>query len=459
MISRTFRISYSSAIYPAAALLIVALLHASSILDNAPAHAQAGGGATLDKAAKAAVIDSLTKTLNEIYVFPDVAKRIEKDLKNKLKKETYDDISTIEEFTQRLTEDMEAIAHDGHLSIRPAMEEEMRRAAQRDKPTEEERAKHIAWEAYQNYGFEKIERLQGNIGYLKLTMFSNAPGAGPTAISAMNFLGNCEAIIIDLRDNGGGTPSMIQFISSYFFEEPTHLNTFYIRKGNKSEQYWTQRYVEGKRLVEVPLFILTSNMTFSAAEEFTYDMKNLKRATIIGETTGGGAHPTTVHIFTDTGVAANIPYGRAVNPITNTNWEGTGIEPDIQVPRDEALDVAKIEAMKGILKSSAEDWKKEEIRFQLERLKALRNPAEVGEEVLKRWEGNYGPRHLVFENGALWYQRDGRPRYKMIPISETLFCFEELDFFKIEVERDDAGNPVALVGRYNTGYTDRAPRD
>lgn len=441
------------------ALLLAAFLLAGSIIDPLPVRAQAEGEeTTIDRAAKVAIIDSLTTALNTIYVFPDVAKKIEKGLKNKLKKKEYKDINTLSAFTRRLTEDMEEIAHDGHLWIRPAREEELNRT-QRDEPTDEERALNNARRAYTNYGFEKVERLQGNIGYLKFNVFSHALGAGPTAVAAMNFLGNCDAIIIDLRDNGGGSPSMIQLISSYFFEEPTHLNTFYIRRSDEYKQFWTQRHVEGNRLVEVPLYVLTSNRTYSGAEEFTYNMKNLERGTIIGETTGGGAHPTGVHIFADTKVAASIPFGRAINPISNTNWEGTGIEPHIQVPRDEALDVAKIEAMKQIMENSDEEWKRDNIRFIVERLEALRNPADVAEETLKRWAGDYGLRHIIFEEGGLWYERDERPRYRMIPISETLFCFEELDFFKLEIETDDEGNPVALVGHYDRGYTDRSPRD
>ena len=441
------------------ALLFAALLFAGSMIDPLPANAQAGREeTTIDRDAKAAIIDSLTTALNNIYIFPDVAKEIEKGLKKKLKKKEYDDINALEAFTRRLTEDMEEIAHDGHLWIRPAREEELNRT-QRDEPTDEEIAQRNARLAYSNYGFEKVERFEGNIGYLKFNMFSHALGAGGTAIAAMNFLENCDALIIDLRDNGGGSPSMIQLISSYFFEEPTHLNTFYIRRSDEYKQFWTQRHVEGNRLVDVPLYVLTSSRTYSGAEEFTYNMKNLERGTIIGETTGGGAHPTGVHIFADTKVAASIPFGRAINPISNTNWEGTGIEPHIQVPRDEALDVAKIEAMKQILESSDEEWKKVAIRFVVERLEALRNPADVGEETLKRWAGDYGPRHIIFENGELWYERDERPKYRMIPISETLFCFEEIVYFKLQIETDADGNPVAIVGHYDNGSTDRTPRD
>jgi tetratricopeptide (TPR) repeat protein len=155
----------------------------------------------------------------------------------------------------------------------------------------------------------------------------------------MNFLANCDAVIFDLRRNGGGSPGMIRFITSWLFEEPTHLNSLYWREGDRTEEFWTQADIPGKRLAEVPAFVLTSNFTFSGGEEFTYNLQSLKRATIIGETTGGGAHPGgTVPVGER--FMAFIPTGRAINPITGTNWEGTGVVPDIQVAADDALDTA-----------------------------------------------------------------------------------------------------------------------
>jgi len=138
--------------------------------------------------------------------------------------------------------------------------------------------------------------------------------AGGTAVAAMKFLGNCDAVIIDLRDNGGGSPSMIQLISSYFLDESTHRNSFYIRKTDEMKQFWSYEHVDGKRLTDAPVCILTSNYTFSGAEEFTDNMKNLERATIIGETTGGGAHPTERKLFAGLCVKISVPFGRAVNP-------------------------------------------------------------------------------------------------------------------------------------------------
>jgi C-terminal processing protease CtpA/Prc len=191
-----------------------------------------------------------------------------------------------------------------------------------------------------NCGFEKVERLSSNIGYLKFNMFADPEVCGPTAVAAMNFLGNSDAIIIDLRENGGGDPKMIALLSTYLFSKPTHLNDLWERKSDTTQQYWTLPYVPGKRLDDKPAYVLTSKRTFSGAEEFSYSLKNLKRATIIGETTGGGAHPVRGQRIDDH-FMIGVPFARAINPSSKTNWEGIGVEPDVKVPAAEALATAQ----------------------------------------------------------------------------------------------------------------------
>jgi C-terminal processing protease CtpA/Prc len=191
-----------------------------------------------------------------------------------------------------------------------------------------------------NCGFEKVERLSSNIGYLKFNMFADPEVCGPTAVAAMNFLGNADAIIIDLRENGGGDPKMIALVSTYLFSKSTHLNDLWERKSDTTQQYWTLPYVPGKRLDDKPAYVLTSKRTFSGAEEFSYNLKNLKRATIVGEMTGGGAHPVRGQRIDDH-FMIGVPFARAINPISKTNWEGTGVEPDVKVPATEALAMAQ----------------------------------------------------------------------------------------------------------------------
>jgi C-terminal processing protease CtpA/Prc len=197
-----------------------------------------------------------------------------------------------------------------------------------------------------NCGFEKAERLAPNIGYLKFNMFGPPDICGATASAAMTFLSHVDALIIDLRENGGGDPKMVAYISSYLFDDRTHLNDLYNRKEDKTEEFWTNTDVPGERLGgKKAIFVLTAKRTFSGAEEFAYNLKNLKRATIVGETTGGGAHPVSGHRI-DERFMIGVPFARAINPVSKTNWEGTGVEPDVKVSAADALDEAKKLAVK-----------------------------------------------------------------------------------------------------------------
>ena len=163
----------------------------------------------------------------------------------------------------------------------------------------------------------------------------------------MNFLADSDTLIIDLRDNHGGAPSMAALISSYLFDERTHLDDIYDHTQNSIEQSWTVPYLPGKKLTGKPVYVLTSHQTFSTGEEFSFDLKNLRRATLVGEATGGGAHPVAPHRI-DAHFFIRVPFGRFTNPVTKADWEGTGVRPDIEVPAADALDEALKEARKGL---------------------------------------------------------------------------------------------------------------
>ena len=180
----------------------------------------------------------------------------------------------------------------------------------------------------------------------------------------MNFVANTDALIFDLRQNGGGDPVMVALICSYLFgDKPVHLNDLYWRKGDHTDEFWTKPNVAGKRYGDKDIYILTSSRTFSGAEEFSYNLKNLKRATIVGETTGGGAHPGgTVRLHEHFGVF--VPIGRAISPITKTNWEGTGVEPDVKVSKEQALKTAYLMA----LNKQSERAKDEDLKLALKEL-------------------------------------------------------------------------------------------
>lgn len=329
--------------------LAAALLAAGTAFAQGPPSGDQPDG-TLDAAARAAVIDAFITALEKEYVFPETAARMADDLRARRDAGEYDRVTSAREFARMLTEHTRAISKDGHLNVNYSHEPvDAPPPGEASGLSPEQLAEIAEFAARVNFGFEKVERLEGNVGYLDLRGFMPTVIAGETAAAAMTFLSRCDAVIIDLRANGGGEPAMVAFLTSYLFDdEPIHLNDLYDRPSDATHQWWTLPFVPGRRLgAKKPVYVLTSRRTFSAAEEFTYNLKNLKRATIVGETTGGGAHPGTFRRLGEHFVAF-IPSGRAINPVSGTNWEGTGVAPDIAVPANQALKTAQIAALQAV---------------------------------------------------------------------------------------------------------------
>jgi retinol-binding protein 3 len=304
----------------------------------------------IDAATRDRVIDGAIAKLNESYVFPESAKKMEQALRRNQKRGDYDAITNGDKFALLLTTQLQEISHDKHLRVNfsPAPLPPGPAALSPQQIAESRRNLERI-----NCGFEKVERLEGNVGYVKFNIIASPDLCGATASAAMNFIANCEAVIIDLRENGGGDPAMVTFVASYLFETPTHLNDLWTRRTNTTQQFWTLSVVPGKRIPTAPVFVLTSSRTFSGAEEFTYDLKNQKRAVIVGETTGGGAHPVRAERVDDR-FMVGVPFARAINPVSKTNWEGTGVEPDVKVAAADALSTAQKLAVEKIASARAD---------------------------------------------------------------------------------------------------------
>jgi C-terminal processing protease CtpA/Prc len=321
----------------------------------------------IDRSTRSAVIDELLKQLNEAYVFPETAKKMEADIRSRQKNGEYDSIATAQAFAAKLTADLQSVSHDKHLRVRYSADVIPVRPVQ-ETPTDTEKIEQARYTKFMNAGFERIERMPGNVGYIKFNNFFDPQVGADTVASAMNFVGNTDFLIFDLRDNGGGDPEMVRLICSYLFgDKPVHLNDLYWRKGDRTEEFWTIPDVAGKKFLDKDVYILTSNRTFSGAEEFSYDLKNLKRAIIVGETTGGGAHPGGFERLSDH-FGAFVPTGRAISPITKTNWEGIGVEPDVKVPRDQALDAAFLMALNKALDKAKDENLKANIKSVIDRV-------------------------------------------------------------------------------------------
>lgn len=413
----------------------------------------------LDTEFKTEVVNKINKLMIDHYIFLDKAEKMRDFLNAQLKQGKYKDLNDVHQFARALRRDLIQISKDKHIRVvyDPAMVERIKAGqSQNEQEREKARKERLERDRQRNFGFQRVELRDGNIGYLDLRFFTGQPEAFETIVAAMNFLANSNAVIIDLRNNGGGSPYTIQIISSYFLEEYTHLNSFERRSEDTFQQFWTLRGVPGKMMYDTDLYILTSRRTFSAAEEFTYNLKNLKRATIVGETTGGGAHPGGFRIITDNFLVW-LPNGRAVNPITNTNWEGTGIEPHIKVDRDKALDKAHALALEKLLEKTEVESKKFSLQWGLDGLKSRLEPAVVDQDILKKYVGSYTRGSVTLEKDTL-YLKAGTMTFKMIPVSESYFVLEGDTRIRLRFEPDPSGKYFNAIAIFSDGNMEKIKR-
>jgi retinol-binding protein 3 len=293
----------------------------------------------IDKSARGLAIEGAITKLTSTYVFPDVAAKMAAHVREKETRGAYDDITNGLTLAWQLTEDFQAVSKDRHLRVNFSAATIPERPANAT-PDSAMRERYRQDMLRQNCGFEKTEILENNVGYLKFNFFADPEACGEIATREMVKLADVSALVVDLRENGGGSPGMVAHVTSYLFSKRVHLNDLWERVGNKTREFWTNPELPGKKVRdEVPVYVLTSNRTFSGAEEFSYNLRNLKRATIVGETTGGGAHPVMGQRINDH-FMIGVPFARAINPYSKTNWEGTGVEPHVKVPAADAMATA-----------------------------------------------------------------------------------------------------------------------
>ncbi|WP_428741074.1 S41 family peptidase [Tenacibaculum sp.] len=305
----------------------------------------------LTKKEKKSIILSIQTHLNAAYVNLETSHNMVNELERNLKSNKYNHITNPSEFSKVLTIDLQKISKDLHLKVNF---EPKKIAQKKHVVSEKEQLKMEkmmeAKMAEINYGFLETKILTGNIGYLNLLLFADTKYAKETTTAAMNFLCNTNAIIIDLRSNKGGVPSMVQLLSSYFFDKsPVLLSDFYERNTNTKTQLYTLTDVDGKRSTNKPIYILTSRNTFSAAEAFSYTLKHYNKATIVGEVTKGGANRNK-RFDINNEFTISIPYIATIHPITKTSWEGKGVQPNIKTTKKDAFIIAYIDAINKTVK-------------------------------------------------------------------------------------------------------------
>lgn len=302
----------------------------------------------IDAATRNEAIEAAIARLGQFYVFPEKAAAIEKQLRAQMQQGDFDSVTSAEQFAQALTEALQRDSHDKHLAVR-YFEKALPELAPGQDQSPEEQAEEYFEQMRRNFGFENVGRLHGNIGYIDLHAFARPQYAAERIAAAMALLADTKALIIDLRKCGGGDPETVMLFANYLFDQRTHLNDVYWRDENRTEERWTQDNVPGKKYGGArKVYLLTSADTFSGGEDFAYALKNSGRATLVGETTGGGANAGNPHRLS-AHFMLFVPSGRPISPVTHTNWEGVGVTPDIEASEKNALKVAHIALLKELL--------------------------------------------------------------------------------------------------------------
>jgi hypothetical protein len=394
---------------------------------------------------RSAIIDKITEVFNGYYPLPDVAEDMTKYINQKHKKGEYDPFTDLVKFTSQLTADLRSISKDFHIRVSPY-----------EKIPDDLLVEIKLGSPDDNYGFQKVERLLGNIGYLELTSFNNPKSAGPTAIAAMNFLAHCDALIIDLRLNGGGDEAMATFLSSYFFDKSTYLTDLYIRKDDKTEQRCTQEWVPGPKMTDIPIYILLSRFSYSSTEAFSYQLQQLGRAVIVGEKTRGGAHGVRYMSFQELSINLKVPYTQDINPYSKTNYI-EGIIPDVAASEEKALVVANIEAAKKLLETETDKKKKYKLEWILARYRVDLHPVIFEDATLAVYAGVYENVKMTHECGKLFLQRNSREKQELVPMGDDLFKFKDPNevHYRVQFVRDENGKVIKLYDLDSDG--DRYP--
>jgi hypothetical protein len=316
--------------------------------------------ATITARTRDTVVGAVIDQLEGRYIFPAVVTAMNRDLRSRLTSGEYASVTNANAFASLLTSQLRAISHDKHIVVEWTSNSLAEPGGSQLTTEAQARERERKESAFINFGFRNADRLPGNIGYLALTYFDRPQLGQNAAAAAMALLHNTDALIIDVTDNDGGRPEMVALLMSYLVEMPTELSGIYWRKTGRIDKSFTVVVPDSLKYVGKNVYVLTSSAgTISAAEAFAYDLHLLKRATLVGEVTAGAANPGGYVRLTDH-FRMFVPTGRAVSPISGTNWEGVGIKPDIEVAAGIARKTAHLGALNALLKTATDP---ERIRY------------------------------------------------------------------------------------------------
>ncbi len=358
-----------------------------------PSGAVSATAETLTPAIRSEVLDGVVTRLNSTYVDIEAAPLIAKALRARQDGHAYDAITNPAQFAEAVTQDLRSVNGDLHLGLRYS-----------PGPAQARPASPFGDPRDLNFGMGRAEILDGNVGYLEITGFTGGDYE-EAVVDALRFLSRTDAVIIDVRRNGGGASDMSHFIFSHFLgEKPVPTINVRSRRSSEPQHRFSLADVPGPRRPDVPLFLLTSQATGSAAEEFSFVLQNLHRATIVGRRTAGAGHMV-APVPLGNGFTVSLSVTRVSDPETGREWEGVGVQPDIVVAPEEALSAAHAAALKLLVAATSDLPRARMWRRLLETVEASGRPAAEEPGRLARLAGSYEGRVVSVRDGGLWYAR------------------------------------------------------
>lgn len=459
------------------ATLLAALL-AAAPLAQTPAP-QPPTDRPLDAKTRRQLGDVIAHVIENLYVLPDAGKQIAAQVRAKFSSGAYDSLTSPAQFAETLTRDLRELGKDKHLYVRydpsgagtpvetiaewdsQRQRNRAERAARRDDDEGrlmEPDARQAEMLRRSNNYFRRVERLDGNVGYLDLGGFAPGSAARETAAGALAFLSNTDAVIIDLRRCPGGAGDMVAFLSSYFYDAmPRVLMKMYFRPTDSSVESKTIANLPGRRMPATDLYLLTSGTTGSACEAFAYGLQQYGRAKIVGETTAGAGYANSLELI-GAGFTLSVSVGRPEHPRSGKGWEGVGVQPDIPTPAANALAVAHAEALKKLAAVSTDETRKRELTAAARTVEASLNTLSVAPSALQGYVGKYGEnKTITIQDGGLYYQRIGGRGGKLVPLPAA-DTFNLNDDAKITFVRDAAGNVTEMIISWKDRPEDRLKR-
>lgn len=389
----------------------------------------------LDASARREIVRAVADILERNYVLPDRGRAMAERLRSRLRAGAYQTLTAPEPLRARLIQDLQAVQPDAHLALLyfpphggfRFVSDTDTDSTKRAEVARDERAAERA----RNFGITRVEMLEGGIGLLRIASFQADPErAAPSLAAAMKLLENSRALVLDVRGNPGGDPGYVALVCSYLFRKPgVLLNTIYSRPSNTTRELRTRDDLAGPRWHGGPVFVLTDGATASGGEDLAYTLQAFHRAVVVGDTTVGGAHEMSPYPFTGGyGVfTVVVPDGRVVCAATGSNWERTGVIPDLAVPGERALEAARRAALDSLVASDVDERSRARDRELIAKLRFQETAAGAAaraDSALARYQGRYGERTIAIEDGHLTLQRVGGPRIRLTPVGEKTY---ELD--------------------------------